>query len=110
LNVDFVEHVALAAVIEESGRPVIAGGGRYVLVQPRKAEVAFAVVDRYQGQGIGTALMHHLAAIARRARLRELIAEVLPDNIPMLKVFERSGFCLSTKREPQVVHVALQLF
>ena len=110
LNPDFVDHVALVAVVEESGRPVIAGGGRYVVVQPGKAEVAFAVVDQYQGQGIGAALMRHLAAIARGAGLEELIAEVLPDNIPMLKVFEKSGFRLSTKREPQVVHVVLRLF
>jgi GNAT superfamily N-acetyltransferase len=109
LNVDFVDHVALVAVVDEGGRSVIAGGARYVVVQPGKAEVAFAVVDQYQGQGLGAALMHHLAAIARRAGLKELIAEVLPDNSPMLKVFEKSGLPLSIKREPQVVHVALRL-
>ena len=88
---------------------MIAGGGRYIVVKPGKAEVAFAVVDQYQGQGIGATLMHHLTAIARGAGLKELIAEVLPDNVPMLKVFEKSGLPLSTKREPQVVHVALRL-
>jgi GNAT superfamily N-acetyltransferase len=108
-NVDFVSHVALVAVVEEDGRPVIVGGGRYVVVHPEQAEVAFAVVDEYQGQRIGAALMRHLAAIARRAGLRELIAEVLPDNAPMLKVFEKSGFPLSTKRESRVVHVTLRL-
>jgi GNAT superfamily N-acetyltransferase len=72
--------------------------------------VAFAVIDRYQGQGIGTALMGQLAEIARAAGLRELIAEMLPENIPMLKVFEKSGLRLSTKREAQVVHVVLELF
>ena len=109
LSVDFVNHVALVAVVDESGRPVIAGGARYAVLPPGKAEVAFAVVDQYQGQGLGAALMHHLAAIARGAGLKKLIAEVLPDNVPMLKVFERSGFPLSIKREPQVVHVALRL-
>src|SRR5258707_12535605 len=74
LNVDFVNHVALAAVVEEGGRPVIAGSGRYVLVQPGKAEVALAVFDQYQAQGIGAALMHHLAAIALSAGPGELIA------------------------------------
>jgi ribosomal protein S18 acetylase RimI-like enzyme len=69
-------------------------------LQPGKAEVAFAVVDEYQGQGIGAALMRHLAAIAREAGLKELVADVLPDNIPMLKVFEKSGLRVrSTKRE-----------
>ena len=110
MNIDFITHVALVAVVEESGRPMIVGGGRYIVVEPEKAEVAFAVVDQYQGQGIGAALLHHLAAIARNAGLQELIAEVLPDNTPMLKVFEKSGFGLGTKREPGVVHVTLRLF
>jgi GNAT superfamily N-acetyltransferase len=109
LNVDFVNHVALVAIVDEHGAPVIAGGARYVVVEPGKAEVAFAVVDQYQGLGLGAALMHHLAAIAREAGLKELIAEVLPDNSPMLKVFEKSGFPLSMKREPQVVHITLRL-
>ena len=110
LNIDFIDHVALVAVVEEGGRPMIVGGGRYIVVEPGKAEVAFAVVDQYQGQGIGAALMRHLAAIARSAGLHELIAEVLPDNTPMLKVFEKSGFGVSTKREPGVLHVTLRLF
>jgi RimJ/RimL family protein N-acetyltransferase len=109
LNIDFIAHVALVAVVEEEGRSMLVGGGRYMVVQPGKAEVAFAIVDQYQGQGIGARLMHHLAAIARICGVRELIAEVLPDNAPMLKVFAKSGFDLSTKREPGVVHVALQL-
>ncbi len=64
LNVDFIHHVALVAVLAEGGRSIIIGGGRYVVLQPGKAEVAFAVVDQYQGQGVGPALMRHLAAIA----------------------------------------------
>jgi ribosomal protein S18 acetylase RimI-like enzyme len=109
LNVDFVGHVALVAVLGEGLSQAIVGGGRYVVLQPGKAEVAFAVVDEYQGQGIGAALMRHLAVIARDASLRELIAEVLPENAPMLKVFEKSGLPVSTRRESSVVHVSLRL-
>ena len=79
------------------------------MVQPGTAEVAFAVVDQYQGQGIGSALMRHVAAVARAARLDELIADVLPDNLPMLKVFENSGLPVRTKREPGVVQVVIEL-
>ena len=99
LNVDFVSHVALVAMIDEGGRPVIIGGGRYIVEQPGKAEIAFAVVDEYQGQGIGAALMRHLAGIAREAGLKELTAEVLPDNISMLRVFEKSGLRLRPCRQ-----------
>jgi RimJ/RimL family protein N-acetyltransferase len=109
INVDFKNHVALIAVVEEHGKPVIAGGGRYVVVNPGQAEVAFAVVDNYHGQGIGTMLMRHLVAIARRGSLRELIADVLPDNRSMLRVFEKSGLPMGTRRESGSVHVKLQL-
>ena len=109
LDIDFVNHVALVAVVEENSKPAIVGGGRYVVSKPGQAEVAFAVVDQYQGQGIGAALMHHLTAIAREAGLQELIAEVLPDNVAMLKVFENSGLSVSMKRASQTVHVVLRL-
>jgi GNAT superfamily N-acetyltransferase len=95
VNVDFTNYVALIAVVEEEGRRVIVGGGRYIVVRLETAEVAVAVVDEYQRQGIGSTLMRHLAALARDAGLKELIAEVLADNIPMLKVFEKSGLRLT---------------
>jgi RimJ/RimL family protein N-acetyltransferase len=109
LNPDFTSHVALIAVVEEAGQPVIAGGARYVIVKPGQAELAFAVADKFQGQGIGAALMHHLAAIAKEAGLRELIAEVLPGNIAMLKVFEKSGLRHCKEHRPGAIHIVLQL-
>ena len=84
LNIDFENHVALVVQIDEDGSPTIVGGGRYIVVQPGQAEIAFVVVDAYQGQGIGTILMRHLAVLARDAGLNELIAEVLPENTAML--------------------------
>jgi len=109
VNVDFDQHVALVAGVDQAGRQTIVGGGRYIVVRPGTAEVAFAVVDEFQGQGIGGALMRHLTAIARDAGLKEFVAEVLPDNAAMLKVFEKSGLTVTRKREARVVHVALQL-
>ena len=108
VNVDFVDHVALVALVDE-GRSVIAGGGRYIVVQPGQAEVAFVVIDEYQGRGIGGALMRHLTRIACAAGLRTFIAEVLPENTSMLQLFKRSGLALSIRREDQVVHVTISL-
>ena len=99
MNVDFKSHVALVAVVEENGAPTIVGGSRYVVVQPGQAEVAFAVVDDYQGQSIGTALASASRGLAREAGLSQLIAEVLPTNTPMLKVFEKSGMPVSFRHD-----------
>jgi GNAT superfamily N-acetyltransferase len=108
LNVDFVSHVALVAVLNVDGHPTIVGGGRYIVAQPGVAEVAFGIDDAHQGGGIGGLLMRHLAAIARESGLRELIAEVLPANAAMLSVFRKAGLEMTTKREDEVVHVTLR--
>ena len=108
LNLDFVSHVALVAVAEEDGKAVIAGGGRYVVIKPQQAEVAFAVVDQYQGQGIGKALLRHLSSLAREAGLQEFVAEVLRENTAMLKVFEKSGLEMTTRSEGQTIDVVLR--
>ena len=109
VEVNFTTHVALVAELEEAGRKVIAGGGRYVVCAPRSAEVAFMVDDAHQGLGIGSLLMRHLVACARSARLETLVAEVLSGNSPMLKVFERAGLALQTRRDSGVLHLDMRL-
>jgi ribosomal protein S18 acetylase RimI-like enzyme len=109
MDVDFKNHVAIVAVAEESGSKVIAGGGRYIVFEPGRAEMAFVVVDAWQGRGIGSILMCHLARIANDAGLQELTAEVLPENTAMRKVFEKFGFKPTRRRDPQTVHLVLKL-
>lgn len=109
VNVDFVDEVALLAVVHENGREVVAGGGRYIVVRRGTAELAFMVVDEFQGQGIASALLRHLTALARAAGLREFIAEVLSDNAAMLRVFERSGLRVQRTRRNGILHITLLL-
>ncbi|WP_024506063.1 GNAT family N-acetyltransferase [Bradyrhizobium sp. ARR65] len=109
MNIDFENHVALVAQLEEDGRPVIAGGGRYIVVKPGQAELAFVVIDEHQRKGIGAALLRHLIAIARERRLHELTAEVLPENMPMLKLFSGFGFRTVPSADAQVRHLVFRL-
>jgi ribosomal protein S18 acetylase RimI-like enzyme len=109
MDIDFKNHVAMVAVAEEAGRKVIVGGGRYIVFEPGRAEMAFVVVDTWQGRGIGSILMRHLVKIARDAGLQELTAEVLPENAAMLRVFGKFGFMPGPRRDPQTVHLALTL-
>ena len=109
LNVDFISHVALVAVLREGERQTIVGGARYVVSPPGCAEVAFALDDPHQKMGIATHLIRHLIKIARAAGLETFVAEVLPENVPMLKVFERCGLAVTTRSERGVVHVTLAL-
>jgi len=105
LNIDFVQQVALVAVAGDA----IVGGGRYIVTEPGVAEVAFSVADDWQGRGLGGRLMEHLIAIARQQGLRQLVAEVLTENTPMLAVFRKSGLPMATRRDGGVVHATLAL-
>ena len=71
--------------------------------------MAFMVVDAWQGRGVGSILMRHLIQIASEAGLKELTAEILPENTAMLKVFGKFGFKPAPRRDPQTVHLVLKL-
>jgi RimJ/RimL family protein N-acetyltransferase len=109
VEVDFIHHVALVAVMYAGGPGLIVAGARYIVVRPGVAEFACTVVDEFQGQGIASALLRQLVQAARAAGLTELIAEVMPGNTAMLRVLERSGLRRHTRREDDVVHVTLRL-
>jgi len=109
LNIDFRNHVALVAVMRDGETSLIVGGGRYIVSSPGVAELAFAVVDSYQGLGLGSALIRHLIALARDAGLTEFEADVLADNSAMLAVFRKSGLRMETNTYAGVVHARLFL-
>ena len=109
VEVDFKNHVALVACVADAGRSTIVGGARYVAAGPGCAETTFMVIDAWQGRGIGRLLLRHLISLAREAGLKELTAEVLPDNAAMLRVLGSFGFERAERRDPHTVHMALTL-
>ncbi|HTK30055.1 MAG TPA: GNAT family N-acetyltransferase [Vicinamibacterales bacterium] len=73
------------------------------------AEAAFVVDDRFQGRGIGTALLERLAAIASASGFTRFEATTLADNAAMLEVFRDSGFRIRSKPNAGAVNIELQL-
>jgi GNAT superfamily N-acetyltransferase len=106
-ELDFDEHVGLVALHDER----LVGIGRYIVLDeaPHAAELAFTVADDYHGLGIATLLLHHLAAIARAAGLRELRATVMAENAKMLEVLEHADLPLRRHTSEGVVELTLPL-
>jgi RimJ/RimL family protein N-acetyltransferase len=92
-NVDFVNHVALAAeLIDDPERPFV-GVGRWVRgsSDPHVAELAVAVVDEYQRRGLGLALVKRLAHLAEQRNVQWFAATVLAENLPVRQALQRVG-------------------
>lgn len=111
---DYVDRVGLAVTIggefigtvrfdriNEQGRPASAPAD--------EAEVAFLVQDAHQGRGVASALLEHIAAVARERGIRRFAAEVLPANNKMIKVFRDAGYTQQRSFEDGSVHLTLDL-
>jgi acyl-CoA synthetase (NDP forming)/RimJ/RimL family protein N-acetyltransferase len=79
------------------------------LRDPARAEVAFAVADELHGRGMATRILERLAAHAAAAGIAHFVAEVLPQNAGMLRVFDEAGFETSRALQDGVVEVVLSL-
>jgi acyl-CoA synthetase (NDP forming)/GNAT superfamily N-acetyltransferase len=74
---------------------------------PDVAEAAFLVADAEHRHGLGSLLLEHLAAACRDVGIRRLVADVLRDNIAMIRVFRSAGFTLSHRDDHGVLRVEM---
>ncbi|MEH1028974.1 GNAT family N-acetyltransferase [Micromonospora profundi] len=105
-----VDHRDREAFVVLAGEQIVAVG-RYERLGPQspEAEVAFVVEDAYQGRGIGSVLMEHLADAARRNGIMSFVAEVLPTNGTMLRVFSDFGYQVQREYADGVVHLSFPI-
>jgi L-amino acid N-acyltransferase YncA len=89
------------------GRVVAHAGWEREPDHPERAEVAFAIADATQHNGLGTILLGQLIEAAAQAGVAVLSAEVLPQNQHMLHLFRDSGIPVTTRTLPGVVLVEL---
>ncbi len=107
--IDYTQEMAILAVVVKDEVEEIVGVGRYFSdPDTHMAEVAFAVRDDYQGQGIGTELLSYLTYLAKRQGLLGFTAEVLMDNQPMLHVFEKGGFAIEKRTIAGLVELEMK--
>ncbi|MEU2611693.1 GNAT family N-acetyltransferase [Micromonospora sp. NPDC007271] len=105
-----VDHRDREAFVVLAGERIVAVG-RYERLGPGapEAEVAFVVEDAYQGRGIGSVLLEHLADAARRFGIVHFVAEVLPANGAMLRVFSDIGYQVQRQYADGVVHLSFPI-
>ncbi len=111
LEPDWLDRGALVGTLaDESGAERVVALASYArLRDPLAAEVAFVVADAHQRRGIGTRLLEQLARRAAAVGIERFVAAVVPENRPMLHVFEDAGFEVSRVLESGTVEVAFPI-
>lgn len=115
---DWVDRVGLGLFVGDEMVAIvrydrIGPDGRAVRTGPHgrssTAEVAFLVQDDQQGRGVASVLLEHIAAVARERGIRRFVADVLPSNRRMMKVFTEAGYTQQSAFEDGVVRLNLDL-
>jgi GNAT superfamily N-acetyltransferase len=90
-DLDDRSNMALVACAGEEHEDIVAMARYDVDPKTGLGDIGLVVLDAWQGKGIGTLLLGRMAEIARARGLVGLSADVLVDNQPMLRLFQKSG-------------------
>jgi acetyltransferase len=75
----------------------------------KQAEFAIIVRSDVKGQGLGRALLEKMIRYCRSRGTRELVGQILSENVPMLSLAQKLGFRPQFNREAGVLEVRSQL-
>jgi GNAT superfamily N-acetyltransferase len=101
-------HEAVAAVEAATGRAI--GLARFVRdADAPEAEIAFEVVDEWQGRGVGRRLVDEIARLAREQGVLRLRAVVDRSNAPALALVRGLGDLVAQRAEGPAVELVVRL-
>ena len=84
---------AVVAEINVDGADIIVGEARYAFdPQTLSAEFGISIDDRFQGQGIGAAMLANLECRSAALGATRLIGDTLRNNEPMIALAHKLGF------------------
>jgi acetyl coenzyme A synthetase (ADP forming)-like protein len=105
VDVDYADSYGIVASAGAEG--VVVGHANYVRSSPGTAEIAFAIADSYQGRGLATILLAHLADAGQESGIDTFTATVLPRNHKMIEVFRESGFPVDVRADVEGISFEL---
>jgi acyl-CoA hydrolase/N-acetylglutamate synthase-like GNAT family acetyltransferase len=108
--INYMKEMVIVATVGSEGKEKIVGISQYGINEgTHTAEAAFVVRDDYHGKGVGHELLKYLTYLAKKNGLLGFTAEVLVENTPMLRLFEKMGFNIE-KRSSSGVYEMKMLF
>ena len=107
--IDYTREMVILAVTEQPAEEVVGLAEYYMDEDYLTANVAFTVRDEFQNKGVGTELLNYIVHLARREGLHALTAEVLIENRPMMRVFEKLKLPMDVHTGEHVIELKIAL-
>ncbi|QFY09931.1 GNAT family N-acetyltransferase [Nonomuraea phyllanthi] len=79
----------------------------YVPSGEGRADLGVLLDDAVHGHGLGTLLLEHVAVDAAEHGVRELVADVLAENRPMIRVLRDLGLNVTQRFEDGTLHISV---
>ena len=91
-DINYENEIAIVAEIQEKEKKML-GVVRFTFdVEGKSGELAFIVVDRWQGLGLGTMMVEHMINICRDKKIETIYSFMLPNNYDGIKFLKKMGF------------------
>lgn len=97
-QIDYAREIGIIAEIEEEGTKKTIGVSRLV-GDPldNTAEFAIVVSDGWQNKGLGSKLLEHMIAIAKKEKIKTIYLAFLADNVAIRNLIKKFGFAVEER-------------
>ena len=91
-DINYENEIAIIAELQEKEKKML-GVVRFTVDPDGKSgELAFIVVDRWQGLGLGTMMVEHIVNICRDKKIETIYSFMLSNNYDGIKFLKKMGF------------------
>jgi acetyltransferase len=108
---DYSREIVLVVEAEKDAGRCISAVGRLSKFrgEDKEARMSLLVSDKFQGEGIGTELIKRLIEVAKREKIKEIIAVMSQENETMKALCQKTGFSLTTNAKTGMIEASITL-
>ena len=93
-DINYDNEIAIIAELQEKEKKML-GVARFTLDSDKKSgELAFIVVDQWQGLGLGTIMVEHALNIIRDKKIETIYSFMLSNNYRGIRFLKKMGFTI----------------
>jgi acetyltransferase len=108
---DYSREIVLVVEAENKGERAISAVGRLSKFRGEddEARMSLLVSDSFQGEGIGMELIKRLIDVAKREKIKQIIAVISKENETMKMLCEKTGFSFTMNAKTEMTEATITL-